>query len=172
MSETDAREWVTIAEAARRRGLSERYARKLAAKLTDQDRIRTGSGPDQIRLAAFMAVAQEAHKKATTNGSGPDQSRIRAGSVTDIGHDDAPTEAAPSWESVVAGKDAEIAFLRSQLEQRTIAEAELRRMVFAAQQEALEAKHQLAIAAAPTQTQEGAPTVKTPWWAFWRKEKT
>ena len=50
---TDTPEWMTVAEAARRLGLSDRHARRLVDRLDEADRLKQGTSPLRVRLAAL-----------------------------------------------------------------------------------------------------------------------
>jgi hypothetical protein len=170
---SDSDEWITIAEAARLMGISDRHARRLAKRLADQDRRESDSGPDVVRKKAFVEVARKAREVSVKNGHSPDVVREESGPES---------ERRSRLDGLVGQLRSENAYLRSELtaqreahgaeiQRRDVAEAELRRMVFAAQQEAIEAKRQLAITGTPQTPEESnrAQTAsKRPWWKFWK----
>jgi hypothetical protein len=49
-------EWTTVADAARRLGISDRHARRMAEKLPDQDRSKEIKGALRIRLSALTEL--------------------------------------------------------------------------------------------------------------------
>ena len=53
---TDNTEWLTIADAARRLGLSDRHARRLVDRLDEADRLKQATGPLRVRLAALAQL--------------------------------------------------------------------------------------------------------------------
>ena len=53
---TDTPEWLTVAEAARRLGLSDRHARRLVDRLDEADRLKQTTGPLRVRLAALSQL--------------------------------------------------------------------------------------------------------------------
>ena len=53
---TDTLEWLTVAEAARRLGLSDRHARRLVDRLDEADRLKQGTSPLRVRLAALAQL--------------------------------------------------------------------------------------------------------------------
>ena len=53
---TDNTEWLTVAEAARRLGLSVRHARRLVDRLDDADRLKQATGPLRVRLGALALL--------------------------------------------------------------------------------------------------------------------
>lgn len=53
---TETTEWLTVAEAARRLGLSDRHARRLTDRLADSDRLKEGTSPLKVRLSALAQL--------------------------------------------------------------------------------------------------------------------
>ncbi len=149
-------EFLTVSQAAARLGISERQARRYAAKLAPDDRREggheaghmTGSRPTQVRLAAMQA------KRGTVARSNePLQAVERPDTEADTTPDTRPAqaghEAGHMTAALVAQLQGENGFLRGQIEQHARAEAELR----AALREALKMSNRALMPAGD----EGAP---------------
>ena len=152
MSEADA-EFVTVAEAARRLGISERQARHYAGRLPDSDRQTPDRGPVTVRLAAVAAQrgneANSGTPDAAINGNG-----MQAGPMPDSGTPDAgrrPDTLRVSPEMVAQLKD-EVAYLRGALERSQTLQLQTLTTLDQAQRRAaeLEERERKLIASMPT----------------------
>ena len=95
---TDNTEWLTVAEAARRLGLSDRHARRLVDRLDDADRLKQATGPLRVRLAALAQLWER------EGGESDSRTPLRSESETES---DSPTPSA-----------VEAAVSRARLEER------------------------------------------------------
>jgi hypothetical protein len=97
MSETN-NEWLTVAQAASRLGISERQARRYARRLAPEDRRDggheaghgSGSSPAQVRLTALIEarkLATGSIANSTAADKEPDVSPAETGQVTGPGTD-------------------------------------------------------------------------------------
>lgn len=90
-------EWVTISEAARRAGRSERHVRRLCQRLDPADRLMSGQGPARVRLESVLHLAQKPDSspgQAGGNGRNTDSSpRPESGSP--------PAEVSPDVSAIV-----------------------------------------------------------------------
>ncbi len=78
---TASSEWMTVADAARTLGLSDRHARRLADRLSDDDRLKQGTSPLRVRLAALSLLwEREAQSDSRT------QSAAESDTMADTAH--------------------------------------------------------------------------------------
>jgi ParB-like chromosome segregation protein Spo0J len=179
-------EWLTIAQAARRLGVSDRTGRRYAARLADSDRQQADSGPVRVRLSALAAAL-----KASPASGNPDTLAVP---VADSLADNAGTGGGQMADSrLFEQMQADIAFLRSALEREQgntqaanqatqdalarLAESEKRSQVLiaAAAQGRLNAPVGDEFSDTPTRAAEGEATAAKAehnkgWWArLWRK---
>jgi hypothetical protein len=194
MANTD--EWVTIAEAARQLGITERGVR-LRAQNGKIARRRCG-GRVQFRVEAQAEEAEVRLEVSEVDSALPEAKPEVSEVQPEVGAEE--TEAsAPSWSAeaevlaedqqskaevpevtesaLVAQLRSENAFLRARIEEFERAAEQQRQTVLYAQQLALEAERKLAIAPAPQETvdagtgaRDGQNARKAPWWKFWRKQ--
>lgn len=75
-------EFVTISEAARALGLSERQVRRYAGRMAESDRLTSGSSPARVRLSALALLAG----KVIVGESTPEE--VTGSSPASVGHDD------------------------------------------------------------------------------------
>lgn len=106
-----AAEWVTVPEAARRLGLSERQTRRMVAKLPDTSRTQAGQTPVRVRVDALHELrGQAAEARHTPDTSAPEAGQDAGRGPDNAGHVEAVTDAA-----LVAQLQSENAFLRDAL---------------------------------------------------------
>lgn len=104
-------EWVTVAQAAKILGVAERQARRIAERLPDYDRRSEASQGGRprlmLRVTAIEKAAAAPARSEDAAAPSPDQDRTpAAGSL--------PAEL---YRKIINDKDAEIQFLRAQLDQ-------------------------------------------------------
>ena len=113
---TPADEWVTVPEAARRLGLSERQARRMVAKLPDTGRTYAGQGPDKGPLRVRMDLLHELRPNAADAGHAPPTTPDKAGQDAGQRPDRTPDNGGHADAALVAQLQSENAFLRQALE--------------------------------------------------------
>ena len=77
---TDNTEWLTVAEAARRLGLSDRHARRLVDRLDEADRLKTGTSPLRVRLAALAQLWEREDGESDSRTAAPPESEAESDS--------------------------------------------------------------------------------------------
>lgn len=117
MSDSDPDGFVTIAEAGRRLGISERTARRRAARLSGSDRQESGTCPARVRLSALRALGNghesRSEQAPEKSGASPAPDRHVPDSTPVIEPD------------LVAELRAEVAFLRDLVTKEKAEKAEL-----------------------------------------------
>lgn len=82
--ERNGEEWVTVSEAARRLGVSDRQAHRYAGKLSDIDRQKADTGPLRVRLSALRGLRNGRHPAADERESGAEASDTTAVNVRPV----------------------------------------------------------------------------------------
>ena len=81
---TDTPEWLTVAEAARRLGLSDRHARRLVDRLDESDRLKQGTSPLRVRLAALAQLWEREDGESDSRTPAPAESETESHSRTSL----------------------------------------------------------------------------------------
>jgi hypothetical protein len=165
-------EWVSVAEAARRLSISPRAVRKRCAM--GNQRFRKRGNRLEVQWEP-NGNREEPEWEPTEPFAEP------AGTETGTRGTDGEPKLEPEEPALVAQLRSEVAFLRSQLAQRDVAEAELRRLMLADKQELHELRQRLALPpalapeeASPVEGDEHNGHRGRSWWTrlFGRKEKS
>jgi hypothetical protein len=140
--------WLNVAELARQVKRPERTVRRQVQQLAESDRQVRPNGRSVYNLAAFEALLtlMEPPKVAESGESWPKVAELSNAEP------DAPGEmlnAEPEQSDLVKELLADIQFLRLQLQQRDVAESELRRLMLADKHELTELWQKVALLAAP-----------------------
>lgn len=161
-SEVVPEAWVSIQEAARTLGISER-AVHLRVKAGTLKRRQTGK-----RVQIAVPASEAVHEAQAENSEGFHE-------VSEVLQND-----------LIEQLRSEVTFLRSQIEATNIEKAELRRLMLADRQEIAELRQRLALVAAPEPTPEGPQSsekdppereasggplesTRRPWWQVWKR---
>lgn len=165
MSEAD--EWVTVAEAARHAGVSDRTARRYVARMDSSAVRRTGRTGRSVRLTDFLAAVAVSNEIDPDRTDAQDTDRPVSADRMDspvTANADKPDRAEESDQRLIEQLQSENARLWGELqtraqeiERRDVAESELRRLLLADREELRRLRSQLAIAEAPAQS---APTTE------------
>jgi hypothetical protein len=134
-------EWVTVATAAKRLGLSERQTRRLADSLPPEDRTESGIRPARVR---WMSLQDRRESGGMSEGSDT-QSQFTSDSRPAMSGE-SPASMSEDVRSLIEQLQSENTFLRAQLEERNVAESELRRLMLADKSEISKLRQQLALA--------------------------
>ena len=81
---TETPEWMTVAEAARRLGLSDRHARRLVDRLDEADRLKQGTSPLRVRLAALAQLWEKEGPESDSQTPGKPESDSAADSRVEV----------------------------------------------------------------------------------------
>jgi len=138
-------EWVTMEEAAKRLGVSERTIRTRA----QQGKIERKK--DGVRVLVRVEVLPE------TSGEFP----ANSGSL--------PEALEAELRTQIADLKADKERLHQTVERHQQAEGEMRRLMLADKAELVELRQRLAIA--PPEDKKPEPEIRRPWWQWWRKGK-
>lgn len=180
--QTDDSNWATIAEAARRLGISPRQVRRYADRLLGtEDRTPLGTVPVRVLISAVLRVKNEIAERGHQLGT---EDRTHRDTTRDSVLSSVPSQGAtpPLHETaLVTQLQSEIEFLRSELTaqreahqtsetERQTEAAELRRLWLMDKQELTELRQRVALIEAP-QSDTGEPPegAQKPtsggWWA-------
>jgi hypothetical protein len=131
-----ASQWLTTSQAARALGISDRQARRYAARLSSDDRreadTASGSRPAHVRLEAMKALRASAKGEQLSVNEADAAADMKADTrPAQGGHDDRPmTGPMTATLEMATAREVElkeeIHFLRSTIEQHQRSEAELR----------------------------------------------
>jgi hypothetical protein len=170
-------EWATLAEVAKQLGIHERQARRYAGRLADTDRTPPGHSPIRVRVSAISVQMDRTVRTAVRLESGPDRTEERP-DTTDTVRPPLSQQLAVVYEALIRTErekyDAVVQAKDVLIEEKA---ARIRLLETTTE----ELRQQLALAAAPVETQAGLVQPHTseatalspsreqrPWWQFWK----
>ena len=179
-------EFVTVAEAARALGISDRQARRWAGRLSDGDRKPDGRGGRLVRVSALNLLRGSTGGRTSEGGVSPEVGRTPPGSRTpDADMSDRVPDRGMLLREIVSRQEAEIARLSAALtrEQETaskladrLADADARLAAVLVRQlppaDAGTAPDAATDAQEPQSGATGAQRehgFRRPWWRFWER---